>query len=233
MSRGGEGVEPPGGGGGVKRETGARALCVVCCFALRCPLIHNHLGSRTSPQAGQESSEGSDGRVHAWAPSEWKGENDGVWVETSLFLHSFFPVAVWERQPFSCPPHPAQRATMVRSIIPPTQSHRPALTPPTSERESAQAEKRAYFFRARHPMLLPSRPCTPIHAPLSPTSLTHHAPTPLIQVLNELGQKITDALARVAGDGGSASGGGVDEAAVDACLKDICTALLQVCDVGR
>jgi hypothetical protein len=82
-------------------------------------------------------------------------------------------------------------------------------------------------------MLLPSRPCTPIHAPLSPTSLTHHAPTPLIQVLNELGQKITDALARVAGDGGSASGGGVDEAAVDACLKDICTALLQVCDVGR
>jgi hypothetical protein len=32
----------------------------------------------------------------------------------------------------------------------------------------------------------------------------------------------------VAGDGGSAGGGGVDEAAVDACLKDICTALLQV-----
>jgi signal recognition particle GTPase len=47
------------------------------------------------------------------------------------------------------------------------------------------------------------------------------------QVLNELGQKITDALAKVAGDGSSASA--LDEAAVDACLKDICTALLQVC----
>ena len=48
------------------------------------------------------------------------------------------------------------------------------------------------------------------------------------QVLNELGQRIGDALARVA-----AADGSVDDAAVDACLKEVCTALLQVRGLGR